>query len=90
MKKLLLVLFSTVLLLSCSADEVSREGSTECYCIEVVEESVNGGEWQETGTTSPSDIRGCNNDGLIDSSSITWYTDQNGNHVRVRRKLRCY
>ena len=88
MKKLL-VLFSAVLLLSCSAEEMSREGSTECYCIEVVEESTNGGEWEETGETSPSDIRGCNNDGLIDNSTITSYTDQNGNHVRVRRKLRC-
>ena len=35
MKKLLLVLVSTVLLLSCSADEVSREGSTYCDCVEV-------------------------------------------------------
>lgn len=90
MKKFILVLFSAVLLLSCSADEVSREGSTDCYCIEVIEESTNDGEWIETGETSPSNIRGCNNDGLIDSSTITSYTDQYGNHVRVRRKLRCY
>ena len=51
MKKLLLVLFSAVLLLSCSADEVSREGSTnipEYYLGHWKEDTPDGVEmWVE-------------------------------------------
>ena len=51
MKKLLLVLFSAVLLLSCSADEVSREGGTnipEYYLGHWKEDTPDGVEmWVE-------------------------------------------
>ena len=52
MRKLLLVLFSTVLLLSCSADEVSREGGStsipERYLGHWKEDTPNGIEmWVE-------------------------------------------
>ena len=82
MKKLLLVLFSAVLLLSCSAEEVSREGSTDCGCVEVEEtskQSENYQIWRPTGDVFPTLYSGClyNYEGALGE----WY--------RVRRKVSC-
>ena len=92
MKKLLLVLFSTVLLLSCSADEVSREGSTDCGCVEVEEESKQSESyqiWRPTGDVFPTLYSGCSNNGLIVPGSLYNYEGASGEWYRVRRRVSC-
>ena len=91
MKKLLLVLFSAVLLLSCSADEVER-GSGSCDCVEVEEtskQSENYQIWRPTGDVFPTLYSGCSNDGLIVPGSLYNYEGASGEWYRVRRKVSC-
>ena len=92
MKKLLLVLFSAVLLFSCSAEEVSREGSGSCDCVEVEEtskQSENYQIWRPTGDVFPTLYSGCSNDGLIVPGSLYNYEGASGEWYRVRRKVSC-
>ena len=90
MKKLLFILLS-VLLFSCSADEVSREGGS-CGCVEVEEtskQSENYQIWRPTGDVFPTLYSGCSNNGLIVPGSLYNYEGASGEWYRVRRKVYC-
>lgn len=86
MKKLILLLLTTLLLtISCST-ELEKPCTS---CVEVIEYATDATEysvWNATGEVNPSDYP-CSQDGYTEH--LYGYLSGTGNYVRVRKRVDC-